>query len=198
MGYVRDVYDQDIRRALRADVETKHRNDPDTRILDELGLRQGEVRVDLAVVNGVLKGYEIKSAADTLRRLPSQVRVYGEVLDFATIVLAEEHRDDALQLIPPWWEVFIAHGPGPEIHLELAREGQTNPCINKRALAELLWHGQALALLRARDAHRGLARLPRARAWDRIAEVCSLDEIRAAVRRELKERQRRSAARRPR
>lgn len=88
------MYDADIRRSLRSKVEAIHKDDPTTTIVDELGLRQGEVRVDLAVVNGVLKGYEIKSLADTLRRLPTQVSIYSQILDYASIVLAEEHRAD--------------------------------------------------------------------------------------------------------
>jgi hypothetical protein len=188
------VYDVDIRRALHVEVEQIHRDDPDTRIIDELGLRQGEVRIDVAVVNGVLKGYEIKSVADTLRRLPSQIRVYSEVLDYATIVLSESHCAGALELVPLWWEVLVANDGGDRVQLGTLRRGDLNPSINKRALAELLWHSDAIALLRRKGAYRGLARKPRSEAWDRIAEVCTLDEVREAVRRQLKGRQARRSA----
>jgi hypothetical protein len=181
------VRDADIRCSLRADVEKKHGDDPGTRIIDELGLRQGLVRVDLAVVNGVLKGYEIKSLADTLRRLPGQVAVYSQVLDFATIVLAETHRKEASALIPKWWEVIVALQRPDGIFLEVVRQGAMNKRVNKRALVELIWHEGALAMLRERDAHRGLSRKPRALAWDRLCECYSLDEVREAVRRRLKE-----------
>lgn len=183
------MYDADIRRTLRDLLDREHANEPDTRIFEELGLRQGEVRVDLAVVNGELKGYEIKSQADTLRRLPTQVRIYSQVLDFATIVLEENHREDALTIIPEWWEVLVATRCSNEIRLERTRAGSRNERLNKRALAELLWHAEALDLLRAYDAHRGLSRQPRSYAWDRIAEVCELAVIREAVRRQLKGRE---------
>lgn len=180
--------DADIRRSLRAEVQERHRRDPETRIIDELGLCQGEVRVDVAVVNGALKGYEIKSLADTLRRLPVQVHVYSKVLDYATIVLAEAHRADACELIPDWWEVIIAIEDGDGIRLEESRKGTMNPGIETRALAELLWHADALELLRGKGCHRGLSGKPRAYVWDRVAQVCSVDEVRDAVRAKLKER----------
>jgi hypothetical protein len=53
-------------------------------IIDELGLCRGTVRVDIAVVNGVLKGYEIKGDQDTLRRLASQAATYNRIFDTMT------------------------------------------------------------------------------------------------------------------
>jgi hypothetical protein len=188
------VHDADIRRSLRAEVEERHRGDPDTRILEELGLRQGQVRVDVAVVNGVLKGYEIKSLADTLRRLPMQVEVYSQVLDYATIVLADSHRADACSMIPPWWEVIVAVEETDGVRLEPWRTGTPNPCVNRRALAELLWHAEAMELLRAKGEHRGLSGKPRGEAWDRVAQVCSTDEVRETVRARIKGRAARRSA----
>lgn len=183
------MHDIDIRRALRASVDSAHRGDPNTRVVEELGLRQGLARVDLAVVNGVLHGFEIKSLADTLRRLPLQITVYGQVLDFATIVLAEEHRADAVDMIPEWWAVTVASLDGEAISLIPERKGERNPSVDARALAELLWHEETLALLRVRKADRGYARKPRAMAWDRLCEVYSSTEIGEAVRTSLKGRQ---------
>ncbi len=191
-GSVHRMRDADIRQALLAKVKTLHSADPDTLIVNELGLRQGAVRVDLAVVNGVLHGYEIKSLADTLRRLPEQVRVYGQVLDFATIVLAQEHRRDATALLPRWWGVVVARPEGDEISLREIRRARRNPAVEKRALAELLWHQETLHILRERGAAAGLGRKPRAEAWNRLCEVCSLDEIGRAVRESIKDRRDRS------
>ncbi len=193
--YFRGVYDSDIRCSLRSRMASAHEGDPTTVILEELGLRQGSVRVDLAVVNGSLKGYEIKSAADTLKRLPSQAAVYNEVMDEMSIVLTERDRADALDAIPSWWEVVVATRDGEDVVLSTVREGGVNPSVDARALAELLWHPEAMQILRAKNAARGLSRAGRASAWDRIAQVCSLDEIREAVRARLKERAARRSGR---
>src|SRR6187402_1509374 len=61
----RRAVDPDVRALLREYLEDVHKGS-DTRLLEELGLCQGDVRVDVAVVNGELSGYEIKSPSDTL------------------------------------------------------------------------------------------------------------------------------------
>src|SRR5262245_26146770 len=58
--------DAEIRHALRAYLRARYADKPGTAILDELAICRGQVRVDLAVVNGSVHGYEIKSDRDTL------------------------------------------------------------------------------------------------------------------------------------
>lgn len=95
------MHDADLRQALHRRLARQHRDDPhDTRILDEFGIC-GQVRVDVAVVNGALTGYELKSARDTLKRLPRQADYYSRVLDYAHIVVADTHAAHALQMVPP-------------------------------------------------------------------------------------------------
>src|SRR5690349_11086244 len=65
-----------IRTALKAQLLADH--DKDTVLLEELGLSRGHVRVDIALVNGRLHGYEIKSDLDSLRRLSRQVELYSK------------------------------------------------------------------------------------------------------------------------
>jgi hypothetical protein len=98
--------DIDIRRALRLEMLRLHGDESDTRIVEELGLCQGIARVDLAVVNGSVHGYEIKSEHDTLARLPSQTDVYNRALDFVTIVTAPAHAEKIGDIVPPWWGVW--------------------------------------------------------------------------------------------
>jgi hypothetical protein len=181
------MLDADIRAALRRDLAAAH---GDARIIDELGIRQGEVRVDVALVNGSLTGYEVKSPADSLRRLPRQVEVYGQVLDGAAIVLAEQHRAAALAIVPSWWAVLVAVDGADGVRCEIDRPGTPNPAVDARALVELLWHAEAIELLRTRGAARGLAGKQRAAAWDRLVATYSLDELRAEVRAVLKSRTR--------
>ncbi len=65
-----------LRRALPSDLAPYL--DADTLVVDELDLC-GLTRVDVAVVNGHLSGFEIKGSTDSLRRLPGQVTVYSQV-----------------------------------------------------------------------------------------------------------------------
>ena len=102
------MHDADLRQALHRRLARQHRDTPHgTRILDEFGIC-GQVRVDVAVVNGALTGYELKSARDTLKRLPRQADYYSRVLDYAHIVVADTHAAHALQMVPSWWGCTIA------------------------------------------------------------------------------------------
>lgn len=182
--------DLDIRKAIHDQVFREHKNDPSTIIINELGIRQGTARVDIAVVNSRLHGYEIKSAHDDLRRLSRQTQLYSEVFDHITLVVTEQHADEVLEYIPEWWELMIAVSANSdrEIQFELAREGKNNPEIIARSLAEFLWRDEALAILRQKKAAKGYLSKPRSAIWDRLCEVCDLPEIQELVRAHLKTR----------
>jgi hypothetical protein len=96
--------DADVRPALRATLLSRHAGETDTVLIEELGICRGQVRVDLAVVNGELHGYEIKSDRDSLRRLAVQLDFYGKVCDRATLVVAQRHLHHALDVLPAWSE----------------------------------------------------------------------------------------------
>jgi hypothetical protein len=176
------MHDLDVRQSLHGFLQAHFAYDPSTVFADELGILQGRVRVDVAAVNGHLHGFEIKAAADSLDRLPSQVVAYSRVLDCAAVVAADRHLIAADLTVPSWWGIYRAELQPHGLTIATVREGTTNPNVDVRAVAELLWHAETLALLDARGAARGIRSKPRADAWDRLCAVYSLDEIRDAVR----------------
>jgi hypothetical protein len=179
--------DRDVRSELHRQLNTEHRGDPTTRILDELGLRHGASRVDVAVVNGTLHGYEIKSDSDTLERLASQVRVYTSVLDLATLVVGKKLAQRARKRVPKWWGIKIATEDAKTgTILEDERLPTPNEKIDPIALAELLWRTEAMELLAARGASPKLLRSPRAILYRELALQLSLDQLRSVVRERLK------------
>ncbi len=180
--------DAGIRPALRVDILAKHADDADTRIIEELGLCRGQVRIDLAVVNGTLHGYEIKSERDSLRRLENQVQFYGQVLDRATLVVGENHLARSLDLVPEWWGVLCIHPTAKALRFRTVRRGRKNPCRDPRSIVELLWLDDAIDLLAKRGVVRGVRGKPRRIVWDRVCETFDVDEIAAAVRTRLKAR----------
>ena len=180
--------DAEIRAVLLGRLRERHREEASVAFLEELGLCRGQVRVDVAVVNGSIHGYEIKSDRDSLRRLAGQAAVYGMVLDRATLVVGEKHVTEAVAAVPVWWEVQVVTARGSEIRVKRLRRGRKNPARNARALVELLWLEDAQALLAARDGLRGYRRRPRREVWDRICALYALDEIAGAVREQLKAR----------
>ena len=180
--------DNVIRRALRSTLLGKHAADSNTVLVEELGLCRGRVRVDLAVVNGFLHAYEIKSDRDNLRRLAKQVDVYGRVVDRATIVVGDRLLQCASEAVPAWWGVMRVRNKPSGMQFTTVRRPGKNPGRNPRALAELLWSADAISLLEERDIVRGIRGRPRRMLWDRVCEEYSVDEIASAVRLRLKAR----------
>ena len=182
--------DMDVRKTLHALLNRTHAGDPDTLILDEVGLCQGHVRVDVAVVNGALTGYEIKSDRDTLDRLPGQVEAYSKVLDYAALVVGEEHAGHIHSVIPAWWGVLVATSrPDGAVVLAEVAPPRVNPSPDPYAIAQLLWRPEALAALEARGLDQGVRSKPRRYLWARLAEQVPLAELRELVRSALKARE---------
>lgn len=178
--------DHDIRPALRRMVQELEAGSPDYVVIEELGLNKGAVRVDVAVVNGIIHAYEIKSDADSLRRLTRQAEHYGRCFDRVSLVLGQKHLELAKKAVPQWWELLcVAPGEdGPEFRT--VRSGQQNPAREARALVELLWREETLALLEKNGVAKGVRSKPREVLWDLAAEILGLEEIADAVRAHLK------------
>ena len=187
---MRRLRDADIRAALRKSVLAPYYADPNTVVVEELGVLRGAVRVDVAVVDGRLHAYEIKSEADTLERLPRQAELYSQVFDHVTIIVPQRKVNTVVGIVPPWWEILcpVIFGTNRSIRFQVARAGLANPAVNPRALAELLWRHEVLDILAARGAAVGFRSKPRHVLWDRLCEICTLEEIREAVRDRLRQR----------
>ena len=89
-----------IRIALKSRYLRRHQGRDDVLMIDELGLAHARGRVDLAVFNGHLHGYEIKSAGDTLDRLPRQLAIYSGTLQKLSVVVATRHLEAAATIVP--------------------------------------------------------------------------------------------------
>src|SRR5713101_6333616 len=137
--------DPEIRGAVKNILLAPFFFDANTLIVEELGLRHGAGRVDIAVINGEFHGYELKSDRDTLRRLPKQIAVYSSVLDRVTLVVTSHHVAQATQMIPEWWDIVLAESqPADEINFRAIRTGANNPAVSALAIAKLLWRDEAL------------------------------------------------------
>jgi hypothetical protein len=178
--------DIDIRRALRAEMDRRHRSDPETRIIEELGLCQGVARVDLATVNGTIHGYEIKSERDTLARLPGQINVYSTALDFVTIIAASTHLSRITDIVPSWWGVWSVAQHKGGFRLIMSRKARSNPQVDPFALAQLLWRDEALEVLADYGLASGARGKPRSFLWQRLASNLTLEQLGNVVRTRLK------------
>jgi hypothetical protein len=140
--------DKIVRQAFHNTVLKSDHSDLQTIVIDELGLRNGEVRADIAVVNGKLIGYEIKTEKDTLSRLPTQIQAYSEVFEKAFIILSDNHLKNAITMIPNWWGVYrIKRKPDGSFIFPCIRNARINKNQNTFTLVQLLWKPEALKLI---------------------------------------------------
>ena len=100
--------DSHIRSALLGELEARFPSEDDDLILQEFACKAA--RIDIAVVNGALHGFEIKSDCDSLDRLSTQIAEYGKIFDFVTLVAGRKLLDYGKATIPKWWGVMLATG----------------------------------------------------------------------------------------
>jgi hypothetical protein len=178
-----------IRGTLIEQVTAAYTDRPGALIVPELELCRGAARIDLAVINRSLDGYEIKSERDTLRRLPSQVKAYGRVLNRVIIVCAQRHIDPVCTLVPSWWGITEAASTGPGIRLRCLRAPLRNPSVDPIAVTQLLWRGELLAEVGELQGPRGLSRQTRHQLGEILVGELSVDDLSSRVGDRLRARQ---------
>lgn len=180
--------DRDVRYAVRQMLMAEYCHDINTRIVEEMGIWSGSVRIDVAVINGELSGFELKSDRDTLERLPAQSDLYSKVFDKLTLVVGSRHATKARACIPEWWGIVVATDQGAGVILDIERHGQRNPSPDPYLVAQLLWKEEALAVLDIYGLARGW-RAKKVRAiHERLAHELPFDTLTSHVRAALKRR----------
>jgi hypothetical protein len=182
--------DAELRHAVRERLLHRAQQDAETLVIDELGLDHGACRIDIAVINGSIRGLEIKAEADTLVRLPRQVAAYGDVVSKATLVVATRHLEAALSMIPAWWGVVSAQrGLTQGVLFRRIRKERVNRNVNPLMLARLLWRPEVLALLRESGHAERTLRQPREVLYERLVAELPGRLLAKAVREALKSRE---------
>jgi hypothetical protein len=181
--------DWEIRQVLRAQLARRYAStDPGTLIIDELPICRHAARADLAVINGSLSGYEIKSDRDTLKRLERQKDAYSRVFEYVTVVAAATHIDRLLQLVPTWWGISAVVLSEGDVCFRQLRPPRGNPEQCPLSICQLLWRSEALHILKTRGLAFKMSSHPRRRLWERIVEEVPLNELRQIVAAKLKAR----------
>ncbi|WP_460986393.1 hypothetical protein [Sphingobium sp. TomTYG75] len=163
---------------------------PDARIIHELVLRQGGVRIDIAAVRpGYIAALEIKSERDVLTRLPNQVKAAMEVTDLFGVCVAAKHADkigkfydDGAKVKLPWGAQLLVEAdngfdlkPYDAFHHEGGWRHRVGPRLcNPADRLEMLW-AEELKLISQRP------KLSRQPAKTHICESMTGRQIREAV-----------------
>lgn len=175
--------DKLIRTALKKELEQKYTTDPCTKIIEELGILHGASRIDIAVINGLIHGYELKSDVDSLTRLPEQIKIYNSVLDKITLVVGKKHLYKAFKLVPEWWGITIAKASNVGlISFYHIRNAEKNPNQDNMAIASLLWRNEALDILEEMGQAHGVRSKTKKEIYKRLAEVLDGQILKISVR----------------
>jgi len=182
--------DSDVRCAVKDWLGAEYAHDPNSYIVEEMGVWSGTVRIDVAIINGSLSGYELKSDRDTLERLPHQRDIYGHVFDYLHLVVGKRHADDAEKLLPAWWGIKIAVMSCNGVALLPHREAAENPTPNPYLIAELLSKEEAVGVLDEAGLAKGWRSKPIRLIHERLAAELPLGDLKDHVRAVLKRRPR--------
>jgi hypothetical protein len=181
--------DQLVRKAFHETILKSAHDDAGSFVVDELGLKNGEIRADIAVLNGILVGYEIKTENDTLTRLPSQIEAYSDVFDKAFIIVSLNHLDKAVNKIPAWWGVYSIETKDNIYSFECIRKAKINKKQNTFSLAQLLWKAEALQVANELLRHNINPRTSKHEVYDIISSTCSSRKLSKIVIKYLKQRE---------
>ena len=144
----------------------------------EFWVPQSNERADVAVIDGTIDGFEIKTERDTLKRLPRQADAYGRVFDRCHAVLAYRHVDRALEILPPWWGVQVI---GDGLSFSTLRRAKPNDAVDPETLVRLLWrddvYGALCDLGELPDPRAGRFRL-----WEMLLAVLDVEGLKRVVR----------------
>ncbi len=181
--------DLQIRTSFHKKCLRKHHFDSSTIVVDELGLRHGKCRADIAIINGHLIGYEIKSDVDSLRRLDGQIASYNAVFDRVFVIVAERHLNEAIAMLPEWWGIIsVTEGQRGAVNFKTVRRPKRNTCVDNYAVAQLLWRNEAREILENLGIHGKQLREKRANLYIRIVSRLDSSELRATIREYLMKR----------
>ncbi len=118
-------------------------------LVNEMVVANWSRRADLAVANGKLHAFEIKSDLDTLRRLKPQVETYLCNFDKVTVVTTSRFLNAVKAMVPPEVEIWVAEKNCQSINISVARRGRTIEIKNRRNLCGFLHKPEMVALLRS-------------------------------------------------
>ena len=176
--------DPQIRALLKSTALGQYAQDAHTIILDELSLPVAGARIDVAVVNGSLHGFEIKSGSDGLSRLGYQIEAYKKVFDFVTVVTEQIHTPKVIALLPKWVGVSVCSDV-----IDVVREPAQNNEVEGFFLAQLLFRSEMLDLLKCKNIQHNKS----SRNWilcETIASNMAVTDVSDSVREVIKTRAR--------
>lgn len=175
--------DKEIREAFHAKRLSYYHNCPDTVVIDELGVAHGENRIDIAVINGCIHGYEIKSSKDNLLRFPTQLEAYIQCFEKLSIIAAENHIDELLHKTPKWCGIILAKKDSEDrVGFSTIREDKNNPDVDIVAMAHFLWKKEAIEILMSFGVDKNMLKGARVILYNNLSKIITTSELSSRIR----------------
>ncbi len=180
--------DFEIRKSLHQDLLSEYNYPSESLVVDELKVCNGNAIMDVAVVNGSLIGFEIKSANDNLSRLTNQMSFYNKVFDFITVVTCKNHLNGVLKTVPSKWGIWIVEKDGDELKKCETRVATMNEDTDAFSIAQFLWKNEIIDLVIKRSLDKKICNKRKWIQWQYLADSLELKDLKNEVRSYLKSR----------
>jgi len=183
----------DIRMALRQWVHNKFELKHDDILINELGFSNKDplstvdysFRADLALANGRLVGFEIKSQKDNLKRWLSQMTAYTNVFDEIWLCSHGKHLYQALEMTEKHIGVLAVDDSGS---ITVIRYAEKNTKSNFYDLSGLLWKDELLDYALLNNVSEIKSRMTKNEIRDILSKYSNLMQLKPYVLQKLKER----------
>ncbi|WP_180003588.1 MULTISPECIES: sce7726 family protein [Acinetobacter] len=183
----------DIRTALRSWVHNKFELKQNDILINELGFWNKDpestvdcsFRADLALANGRLVGFEIKSQKDTLKRWTSQMTAYSNVFEEIWLCSHGKHLHRALEITDKHIGVLAVDDSGS---ITVVRYAAENTKLNFYDLSGLLWKDELLTFASLNNIKEIKSRMTKNEIREVLSAHSSLNELKPYVLQKLKER----------
>ncbi|MEX8062818.1 sce7726 family protein [Acinetobacter baumannii] len=183
----------DIRTALRNWVYKKFELKQNDILINELGFWNKDpestvdcsFRADLALANGRLVGFEIKSQKDSLKRWTSQMMAYNNVFDEIWLCSHGKHLDRALDITDKHIGVLAVDDSGS---ITVVRYAAENTKLNFYDLSGLLWKEELLAFAALNNIIEVKSRMTKNEIRDILSKYSSVNKLKPYLLQKLKER----------
>lgn len=129
--------DKEIRTALKQHL--LRRVPAPVKLVEELGIHNGNAIADLVAFYGEMHCFEIKGQTDNVKRVLRQSEFYDESFPKLTLVTTSNHLRWAEENLPRCWGIMLAEQRNDEVMLSYKRKAKNNPGFVKRKAFMMLW-----------------------------------------------------------
>ncbi|MGR9055920.1 sce7726 family protein [Rhizobium leguminosarum] len=140
------INDAFIRAPLLQWLRALHPDSLDAKLLEEFKMPRPSARIDVALVNGEMTGFEIKSDRDTLTRLSLQIPAFSKFFDRVSLVTTKKHLAEARVKIPRWWGIIVFREDGS---FDVTRSPKRNTKIDAASFLFALSKAELTSVARA-------------------------------------------------